>query len=380
MARVLGVDPGTGSMDILALDDSSMRVILEESIPRDMVTRDPGIVLRVVEEALPLDAVVAPSGYGLPTVRAQEASAGQIREATFIHAADEERGLRIVGLRRLMEMFRESSLPAWFTPGVIHLPTVPSHRKAGRIDMGTADKVFTVAAALRQEVEDHGVEPGRARFIAVEAGMAYTAAIAVDSGMIVDGIGGTTGWWGFMGMGFMDAELAYALAHVKPSFSKSLLFTGGASTITGYKTPQELGEAYRRGDPRARAGVEMLVEAVKKDVASLLAVIGPVERVYVSGRLFRDETLGPLLVGGLEDMGASLGLGYRVVRVKSLGARTKEAATGAALIASGLAGGRYKWLVDSLRLREASGGVFTHIHPKELGMELRRAFTGGSPL
>ncbi len=374
MARVAGVDPGTGSMDILVIDDDTMDIILEESIPRDLVTRDPGIVIRTLEEAMPLDSVVAPSGYGMPLKRVQDASPGEIREATFIHGEDERRGLRIVGLRRLMEMLRSGNLPAWFTPGVIHLPTVPEYRKACRIDMGTADKVYTVAAALRQEVEDHGSKPGEARFIVVEAGMAYTAAMAVDGGAIVDGVGGTSGWWGFMGMGFMDSELAYALAHVEPSFSKARLFEGGVSTVSGYKTPGELGEAFQRGDPKAVVGVRMLVEAVQKDVATLLPVVGRVERVYVSGRLFRDKVLGPLLVEGLEELAGKLGIGFQVEHVRGLGRKTKEAATGAVLIASGIVGGRYRWIVDSLRLRDSQGSIFMYIHPRGLGEELARRF------
>lgn len=377
MARVLGIDPGTGSMDLLAIDDESMEVLLDEPIPRDMVTRDPGVVLRVVERAMPLDAIVAPSGYGLPMVRAADASPGDIREATFIHGMDEERGLRIVGLRRLMELIRDSGLPAWFTPGVIHLPTVPGYRKAGRIDMGTADKVYTVAAALRHEVELHGARPREASFIVVEAGMAYTAAMAVEGGAIVDGVGGTMGWWGFMGMGMMDSELAYALAHVKPSFSKALLFQGGVSTLTGYSSPRKLGEAYERGEEKARVGVAMLVEAVLKNVATLLVSVRRPSRVYLSGRIARDRVLGPVIRGELEDLLKSLGVGAGVEQVARLGSKTKEAATGAALIASGLAGGRYKWILEALRLMEARGSIFSHIYPEELARSIAGAFRGG---
>ncbi|BAN91031.1 DUF1464 family protein [Aeropyrum camini] len=389
MARVVGIDPGTGSMDVLGFDDESGRVFLEESIPRDEVTRDPSLPLRIVEEASRriggLDAVVAPSGYGMPLKRAAEATAWDICEATFIHSSDEVLGLRIVGLRRLMALFSASSLPAWFTPGVIHLPTVPSWRKVGRIDMGTADKLYTVAAALKTEVESHGVAPKAARFIAVEAGMAYTAAIAVVDGKVVDGVGGTSGFHGFMGGGAMDGEVAYALAAVAPRFSKAMLFKGGAGWLAGVSSPAELEEkAHGAAAPSAEAALEMLGEGVVKSVAALLPSLRPeggVVRVYVSGRLFSHGRLGRELEGRLEDFISSLGLTPRILRVERLGSKTKEGATGAALIASGLAGGRYKWIVDQLELARSSGSIFDHLPvDDDLRKAIRLEFRSCAPL
>jgi predicted butyrate kinase (DUF1464 family) len=41
---------------------------------------------------------------------------------------------------------------------------------------------------------------------------------------------------------------------------------------------------------------------------------------------------------------------------------SRQAAQGAALIADGLAGGRFKPLVDALGLRDASGTVLDHLY------------------
>lgn len=378
LVRVAGVDPGTGSMDILVLDDEEPRVLEEHVIPRDEVTEDPGLPLRILLDAhrrYGLDAIVAPSGYGLPLKLARMASPEELGEATFIHHRDEVRRLRIIGLRRLMWLIKQSTLPAWFTPGVIHLPTVPSWRKLNRIDMGTADKLFTVAAALRDEVEIHGTPLHETTFIVVEAGMAYNAFIAVEGGRVIDGLGGTAAFPGFLGMGFMDAELAYALSAVDPGFSKQRLFQGGAASIAGVRTPEELGEALREGKEGAEDAARLLEESIAKGVAALLAVVRKPKRVYLSGRLFRTQVLGQRLKQAVESLLTDLGLDARVSWVTRLGRDTKEGATGAALIASGLAGGRYEWLVESLKLRESRGSIFDHIRlDGEVEAAIRKLF------
>lgn len=377
MARVAGIDPGTKSMDILVLDDESMEVVYERVIDRREVTRNPSIVLRALEEAGRLDAVVAPSGYGIPLKPAREASDEEICLATFVHPGDYRVRMRIHGLRELMVMIRSSGIPAWFTPGVVHLPTVPRWRKLGRIDLGTADKVYTTAAALRDEVELHGSAPGEASFIVAEVGYAYTAAMAVSGGAIVDGVGGTSGPPGYLGLGAWDAELAYAVAAVEPGFSKERLFQGGAAYLYSSEPPEpgDLARAYEAGDPRAEEAVRALAEGVAKAVASLLPSNPRPRRVYLSGRMARDPVIGRAIEDAVKGLLDGLGLGVPVERVSRLGRETKEAATGAALIASGLAGGRYEWLVDSLRLRESGGTILDFIELPGLKNRLRDALS-----
>jgi len=380
MVRAIGMDPGTGSLDILGFDDDTMKVFLDVSIPRDEITRDPSIPLKVISQHSPeeVDAIVAPSGYGMPLKKVQEASVEDIMEATFVHGIDAEKRLRIMGLRDLMMLFRKSRLPAWFTPGVIHLRSVPEYRKTGRIDMGTADKIYTVAAALRDEVEGYGYKPENASFIVVEAGYAYTAVIAVRNGVIVDGIGGTSGWWGFLGGGFMDAEIAYAMAHVEPSFSKSRLFEGGASTLINSASLKELQVRYEKGDEKAVKAVEMLAEGITKDVLAILASNPRPHRIYTSGRLFRLEGLGEYIKSMMREILEDIGVRAHIASVTRIGKMTKEGATGAAVIANGLAGGRYKWIVESLRLRDSSGSIFDYIPYSGIPERARNVFSRDS--
>ena len=66
MPRVVGIDPGTVSFDILGLQDGD--AFLEHSVPTSEVGRRPETLLGVLQAALPLDLIAGPSGYGLPLV------------------------------------------------------------------------------------------------------------------------------------------------------------------------------------------------------------------------------------------------------------------------------------------------------------------------
>jgi len=133
MPRVVGIDPGTVSFDILGLQDGD--AFLERSVPTPEVARRPETLLGVLQAALPLDLIAGPSGYGLPLVPIE--AVGE-RELKLICLAQPGEGAGVGGLRTLVRLLREAQLPVIFTPGVIHLPTVPVHRKVNRVDLGTA--------------------------------------------------------------------------------------------------------------------------------------------------------------------------------------------------------------------------------------------------
>ena len=95
------------------------------------------------------------------------------------------------------------------TPGVVHLTSVPAHRKINRVDMGTADKVCAVALAIHEQARRRGCSARDVSFILLELGGAFTAAIAVEQGRIVDGLGGSSGPIGAMAGGALDGEVAF---------------------------------------------------------------------------------------------------------------------------------------------------------------------------
>ena len=151
---------------------------------------------------------------------------------------DGPRGTIVGGLGRLLKALKASGLPVCLAPGVLQLTTVPEHRKANRIDMGTADKLCAVALAVWDQARRLGVPYYETSFVSVEVGGAFTAVVAVERGAIIDGSGGTCGAMGFRALGAMDGELAYLLR----AFSKDVLASGGAAWIadTPDCSPEEL--------------------------------------------------------------------------------------------------------------------------------------------
>src|SRR6058998_3338297 len=178
MPRVIGIDPGTVSIDLCGLEDGT--VFLDRSFPTAAALADPGAFVALLTDAGPLDLIAGPSGYGLPLVRAREATEEDLRLAFL--AADGEAG-GIGGLRALAG----SGLPVVLTPGVIHLTSVPEHRKVNRVDMGTADKVCVAALAIAEQAERSSRPLDKVSLVLLELGGAFTAAIAVAGGKIVDG-------------------------------------------------------------------------------------------------------------------------------------------------------------------------------------------------
>jgi len=349
MPRVIGVDPGTLSFDLCGLDDD--RVFLEVSIAAADAARTPGLLVERLTAALPLDLIAAPSGYGLPLVPVGDLDEAQLGLFILVRPDDRGQPEMVGGLRAMIELMRARRLPAVLLPGVIHLPTVPSHRKVNRVDMGTADKLCVAALGIRDQAQRLALPAGETRFILVELGGVFTAALAVDRGQVVDGIGGTGGGLGYRGLGTLDGELAYALGSVR----KSALFTGGAAFVAGdADLPPEALPGRVAEDPRAKVAWDALLEAVGKMVAALRVSVPAPREILLSGRLARVPAIA-------EALATALGAETPVRRLGGFAA-CKEAAQGAALIADGLAGGRHRDVVEAMQVRQARGTLLDHLY------------------
>lgn len=361
MARVIGIDPGTVSFDLCGLENG--HVFLDTTIPSAEIGTNPQILVEALQAAQPLDLVIGPSGYGLPWVRIEEFSEQEL--FLFILVDERERNQISVlgGMGKMIGLLKASGLPVQFMPGVIHLPTVPAHRKANKIDMGTADKLCCLALGIFDQARRHHIAYGATSFIFVEVGGAYTAVMAVQAGQVVDGLGGSGGGPGFYSLGAMDGELAYLLG----TFPKAVLFSGGVAYMAGQPTlsPEEA-FALRETEPVVQQAWEALFEGVAKSVAAEMMVVHNVREILLSGRLCRLPAIR-------EELAERLSRFAPVHHIMGIAQVAKEAAQGAALIADGIAGGQFASLVETMRLKEAQGTVLDYLH-LSLANELKRKY------
>ena len=359
MVTVMGIDPGTKSFDFCGMEDDL--VVLNESVLSEEIAENP---LRFVEVVKSIDAdyIVGPSGYGLPVKKLCALDKKDLFLLTLVKPEELGSISVLSGMQKSFAILLKEDIPMYFIPGVIHLPTVPDHRKLNKIDMGTADKLCCAVLGIWDQANKFDIGYDNASFILAEVGFGYTSAIAVAGGRIVDGIGGTTGSPGYSSLGSMDGELAYLLGN----FSKTLLFDGGVSSLIGKKiTPEELARKKNTSSEYVQAW-DCLIEGAVKDVLMLLSSVPKPKEILLSGRLSRIPDVVNELTERLEWIAPSR-------RVEGTTKDVKEAAQGAALIANGLAGGRYKPLVDNLKLREAKGTVLDYISLRDSG-ELRRRY------
>ncbi len=334
MPRVVGIDPGTVSLDLCGLVDG--RVFLDASWPTAQAIADPRGLVESILASGPVDLVVGPSGYGLPITPAAGVSDDDLSLAFLARPGD---GGGIEGIGRLTRRLADAGLPMTFIPGVVLLETVPRHRKLNRVDMGTADKVSAAALAIQEQSDRLGRTYADVSAVLVELGGAFTAGVAVDAGRIVDGVGGSSGPLGWRAPGAWDGEAVFLAGDV----SKATLFQGGVETILE-----------RRPESRDMA-VEAYVEGAARMAVQLLRSAPEADEILLSGRHAADVEILERIRRALADV--------RPVRaLKGFATVAKQGAQGAALIADGLAGGPHRGLVDHMRLRDAAGTVLDYLY------------------
>jgi predicted butyrate kinase (DUF1464 family) len=340
--RVIGIDPGTGSFDFFGRE--GQKIIIDTTVPVSAVAENAMVLLDTIRSVFPLDMIVGPSGYGLPVTPIKDMGE---RELNLMVPDDKSIPL-YDGIRNVLRLMKSEGLPVYFTPGVIHLSTVPSYRKANKMDMGTADKVCCVALAIRDQAENYSIPYNKTSFILAEIGYAFSAVIAVDGGRIVDGLGGTSGGPGFITLGGMDSELAVRLG----SFPGVVLFSGGAKDASGKDdlTPEEMAS----NPQKFSTSWSIMLESILKGIAAMTVAVEKPREILLSGRLSRIPEIVKALKARLT--------GFGTVRTVGRKAKVaKEAAEGAFILGEGLMGGNYQPIVDTMQLRQAKGSMFDYI-------------------
>ena len=348
--RVIGVDPGTKSFDIIGLENGKIK--LDLSFPSEVVAEEPSKIVKAIED-FNAELIIGPSGYGVPLKHIKELTEKDRFEMTLVREEEMKEIPVLIGLQKMVSEMTEKDMNVWFIPGVIHLPTIPEWRKYNKIDMGTSDKMAITVLGIYDQAKRLGIEYNKVSFVLLEAGFGYNYAGAVKDGKIVDGIGGTIfPGPAYVNSGALDGEVAYLIGKLK----KWHLFWGGASIIAAEKIlpPEEF--AKRLDEESFAKAWEAMKDGFIKAVASELAVVRDAKEIILSGRLMRIKELRKNVKDLFEDH-----FDLPVVKQRGLEGKAKEAAQGSAIIGDGLAGGEFKEFVEHVEIKKSYGSVLNYV-------------------
>jgi predicted butyrate kinase (DUF1464 family) len=372
MTRAAGIDPGTKSMDICAIEDGE--VYYENPLDNVNLAQEPERITDALRETLPVDLISGPSGYGVEPTRIEEIPERIFEEwyYNYILLTTKAEILKGIGegvfgaiLYKNMTDFsvwlRRERFPVIFIPGVVQLPTVPYYRKINKMDMGTADKLAVTVLGVHDQARRFGVPYSEVSFILVEVGFGYNAVMGIEKGRVVDGIGGSM----FPGIGYLtisalDGELVQVVHH----WERKDVFEGGVVSVTGEMDPEGF---VKRKDAKNEIAFDAMMEGIEKAVASMKVSVKTPKEILLSGRWTKRKEIKEELITRLSNHAEVRALGFLEGAEK-----TKETAQGYAMVADGLAGGVFKELIEWMKIREAHGTALDYIHhPKFKGVPER---------
>ena len=346
---VLGVDPGSKSWDFFALKGNE--ITLDTSVPSKEIVQEPQKVINLIRTIKNLDLMVAPSGFGLPLKDVKDLNEKDIFFTLLKFEREDQK--KLLGLGEILRLIKAEPIKAVIVPGVKHLPTVPNYRKINKIDMGTADKLCTAVVGIRDQIETYQCKPEETNFIMVEIGYGFTAVLAIENGQIIDGIGGSN-IMGFRACGSLDGELAYLIKNIH----KENIYKGGVASIAGFSdlSLKEI-TLLAENDVQVKTALNAYISSVKKAVFGISSSFSEkkkVKEVLLAGRGAELRYLKDRIESGLRDIAP-----VRIMKTYSQIA--KRAAQGATFIANGLLGGRFKHIIDNLKIKQASGSILDNI-------------------
>lgn len=291
----LGIDAGTKSFKTCLMRNGKKEL-------KSLSSNKAFQYLVSVRKKYPSIPIVLPSGFGIPLTEACRLTDRDIFEMTL-----KKEDTNIVGLGKFLQKATQLK-NAYCIPSVKLLPTVPRYRKYNKIDMGTSDKLCSVAFILSILSKKENLRT--IDFIMCEVGWGFTSLVVVKGGKVVDGMGGTQ-MLGALCRGTIDGELAYL-----HDFSKKDIYSGG----------------YIHIEKRGGEGRRAFTEELEKKILGLKEYYH-IDRLIVSGRRKHE-------------------VGRMISRSQTLTSEHEgyEASMGAALIADGICGGRNKRIVSHLAI------------------------------
>lgn len=322
----LGIDYGTKSWKVALLQEEKVEDLRE--------FEDSLQVLSYLDEVVakyPSLPIVLPSGFGIPLKKVQEIQEQDIFEMTLKKGEPRE-----LGLGKFLEILKTRNIRAYCIPAVKLLPSIPIYRKINKIDLGTSDKLCSIAfiektllekaswkGSSSQNVDFQGMD-----FLMLEVGYAFTCLLVVKDGQIIDALGGTAGCMGPKSRGSIDGELAYLYNFD----TKAQIYSGGFLDL------EEKFPGY---------GEKAFWESLEKELLAFmhfyhmdLILLTGRNKIWIQEKL-ADRYSTQILQNDKEGF---------------------ESAIGAAIIANGIEGGIFENIVTHLGIKEAHEHVLDWLY------------------
>ncbi|MFX0073251.1 MAG: DUF1464 family protein, partial [Candidatus Hermodarchaeota archaeon] len=327
-------------------------VILDTSIPSIELIEEPNKAIAILKSIENIDLIVAPSGFGLPLKNVTDITEDDI--FLMLLKFDKKEQNKLIGLGEILRLMKLEKLPGVIIPGVKHLPTIPTHRKVNKIDMGTADKLCTAVTGIRDQSERLDLNPKSTNFIMIELGYGFTSVLAIEDGQVIDGIGGAN-IMGFRACGGLDGELAYLINTI----TKKDIYSGGLSFIARHPnltSKQVISLAKEEAQTKLAldAYISGLVKAIYA-ISSSYSNKNKIREILLAGRSSELEPIKEQIRNKLQDQ-------FPIKQMRSYGKISKHAAQGAAFIANGLLGGEFEPIIRNLKIKEAKGSILDNIY------------------
>jgi len=328
----LGIDYGTRSWKIALLQERDVVDLQEFEDGFQVLT-----YLDEITSRYPSLPMVLPSGFGIPLKKVQDITAQDIFEMTLKKGEPREQGLGLfLGAAKMRRVH------AYCIPAVKLLPSIPAHRKVNKIDLGTSDKLCSLAFIEKVLLEkesgpscslfpagkgdtDSPTKPKEPdpfqsmSFLMLEVGYAFTCLLVVKEGRIIDALGGTAGCMGPKSRGCIDGEMAYLYGFD----TKAQIYSGGFL---------DLEERFPGQGERA------FWEGLEKELLAFM-------------HFYR---VGSILLTGRNKGLIQEKLGDRYsIQILQNDREGYESAIGAAVLANGIEGGLFEPLVTHLGIKEA---------------------------